>query len=135
MSRVLPLLATRDLAAPLAWHRGQPISGERFIGEALMLAEALPAGGRPLNLCQDRYLFALGLAAALLRGQTSLMPPNALPDTLAQVPAGPPPYLLVDLMPPGGAGGLPVVQVRRPAGASPSSSVPDIAADMEAVCL
>jgi hypothetical protein len=95
----------------------------------------LPAGGRPLNLCQDRYLFALGLAAALLRGQTSLLPPNALPDTLRQAPAGPPPYLLIDLMPPGGAGGLPVVQVQRPSGASPTRSVPPIPIDMQAVCL
>ncbi|HLL11948.1 MAG TPA: AMP-binding protein [Rubrivivax sp.] len=135
MKATLPLLATRDLAAALAWHRGEAIDAAHFIGEALLLAEALPANGRPLNLCQDRYHFALGLAAALLRGQTSLMPPNALPDTLGQVPAGAAPYLLIDLMPPGGDGGLPVVQVQRPAGAAPARSVPQIPVDMEAVCL
>lgn len=96
-----PLLGPRDLAAPLAWRHGQAFSGAQFLGEAWALAGQLPAAGRPLNLCQDRYLFALGLAAALLRGQTSLMPPNALPETLRQVPPdGPPPYLLVDGQPP-----------------------------------
>lgn len=130
----LPLLAARDLAAPLAWHRGLAISGAQFIGEALALAETLPVRGRPINLCQDRYLFALGLAAALLRGQTSLMPPNALPDTLRQVPAGPPPYLLVDLPLPA-ASELPQLTVKRPAGARPLPASPQIPVDLEAVCL
>jgi hypothetical protein len=55
----LPLLAPRDLSAPLAWRSGRAISGAQFIGEALALAQQLPAAGRPINLCQDRYLFAL----------------------------------------------------------------------------
>jgi hypothetical protein len=81
MSTTLPLLGARDLAAPLAWQGGRPISAGTFIAEAQALAEQLPAQGPAVNLCQDRYRFALGLAAALLRGHTSLMPPNALPDT------------------------------------------------------
>ena len=75
---LLALLAARDLAAPLAWRGGVAISGGQFIAEAWALAERLPAHGRALNLCQDRYHFALGLAAALLRGQMSLLPPNAV---------------------------------------------------------
>jgi hypothetical protein len=90
--------------------------------------------GPAVNLCQDRYRFALGLAAALLRGQTSLMPPNALPETLRQVPPdGPPPYLLVDG---DGADGrtLPWHLVQRLA-AAPATAVPEIPAELEAVCL
>ena len=78
----LPLLGPRDLSQPLCWRAGQAISAAQFIAEAQVLATGLPVG-RPVNLCQDRYLFALGLAAALMRGQTSLMPPNALAETLA----------------------------------------------------
>ena len=130
----LPLLVARDLAAPLAWRSGTAISAAQFIGEAFALAEVLPVG-RPINLCQDRYHFALGLAAALLRGQTSLMPPNARPDTLRQVPAeGPAPYLLVDEIPPGTAG-LPTHRVQRPAGAAAATQVPLIDTRLEAVCL
>ncbi len=136
----LPLLAARDLAAPLAWCAGRPVSAGQFVAEALALAERLPATGRPINLCQDRYRFALGLAAALLRGQTSLLPPNALPETLRQVPAaGAAPYLLVDDAAPAPAGdALPRLTVARPRGVAPvldARSMPCIDADLEAACL
>ncbi len=132
---LLPLLAARDLAAPLAWCQGRPVSAGQFIAEAQALAAQLPAQGRPVNLCHDRYLFALGLAAALLRGQTSLLPPNALPDTLRQVPAGgAPPYAMSDE--PGVVGdALPLLALRRPAGCTPARAIPAVAADLEAVCL
>ncbi len=130
----LPLLGERDLAAPLAWRGGVAISGAQFLGEALVLAEALPQG-RPINLCQDRYHFALGLAAALLRGQTSLMPPNALPQTLRQVPqAGGAPYLMVDESL-NDDSGLPLHRVQRVEDVAPVLQVPRIAADLQAVCL
>ena len=132
-SVVLPLLQSRDHAAPLCWRAGLPISAAQFIAEAQVLARDLP-DGRPINLCQDRYHFALGLAAALLRSQTSLMPPNALPDTLRQVPAGATPYLLIDDDPPG-SDGLHKHRIARPAGVPPAQQVPGIAADLEAVCL
>ena len=131
---MLPLLSARDLSQPLAWHKGQPISAALFIAEAQAVARDLPAG-RPFNLCQDRYLFALGLAAALLRGQTSLMPPNALPETLRQVPReGGAPYLLIDGMAPD-SGGLPAFLVQRPADVQPANEVPALDADLQAVCL
>ena len=137
-----PLLAPRDPAAPLAWRDGLAISAAQFVAEAAALAEQLPAG-RPINLCQDRYHFALGLAAALLRGQTSLLPPNALPETLRQVPsAGAPPYLLTDDAALD-TGGLPTLRVARPAAAAAAAAAavavagdaPHIAATLEAACL
>ena len=136
MSDSLPLLASRDLAQPLAWRGGKSISGAQFIAEAQLLARELPAGD-PVNLCQDRYHFALGLAAALLRGQTSLMPPNALPETLDHL-EGVAPYLLVDFD--GVATGrLPTFRVHRPADVvlppGQAQPVPRIAADLLAVRL
>lgn len=134
MSATLPLLTPRDLHAPLAWHRGQAISAAQFIAEAQALAATLPEG-RPVNLCQDRVSFALGLAAALIRGQTSLMPPNALPETLAQIPAeGGTPYLLVDEEP-SATGGLHTHRVQRLPVAAPASAVPQLPVDLVAVCL
>lgn len=38
-----------------------------------------------LNLSADRYRFAVGLGAALLRGQTSLLPPNFTPDMVERL--------------------------------------------------
>ncbi len=83
MPDLLPLLTARDLAAPLAWHGGHPISGLQFLADAARLAERLPASGPAVNLCADRYAFAVGLAAALMRGQASLLPPDARAETLS----------------------------------------------------
>ncbi len=139
--KLLPLLSPRDLDKPLIWSHGRPISGGQFLAQAAALAEQLPASGRVINLCQNRYHFALALAAALLRGQTSLMPPNALPDTLqrlheaAQHAAGGA-YVLADdarL----DVGALPLVAV-APAAARAvgrSSDVPLIEAQLDAVQL
>ena len=81
----LPLLANRDLDAPVAWRAGVPVSARRFMSDAQQLAATLPSGGPAINLCSDRYAFAVGLAAAMLRGHASLLPPDARPDTLARL--------------------------------------------------
>lgn len=81
----LPLLANRDLDAPIAWRDGSPVSARRFLADARQLAAALPSGGPAINLCSDRYAFAVGLVAAMLCDQASLLPPDARPDTLARL--------------------------------------------------
>ena len=104
----LGLLQGAGLDAPLAWQNGQPVSRRRYLAEAADLAERLPAGGTLLNLSADRYRFALGLGAALLRGQTSLLPPNHLDATVARLRARfPGTYALTEAD--GDAHGLPQV--------------------------
>lgn len=135
MNASLPLLITRPLQRTLAWREGRAISAGEFIAEAAVLAERLPHPGASVNLCQDRYLFAVGLAAALLRGHTSLLPPNALPQTLRQLEQpGAAPYALVD---DSGldTGGLPMVLVQREHGLSPATTTPTVAANHWAACL
>ncbi|RZL08313.1 MAG: CoA ligase [Rubrivivax sp.] len=134
-----PLLIARDLAAPLLWRRGAPVSAARFLGQAEALAKRLPAAGQPINLCQDRYLFALGLAAALIRRQTSLMPPNALPETIASLGRGGdsadgPTYAMVDDATLD-VGELQRVLVQLDEAATDVTQVPDIPGDLEAVRL
>ena len=95
MSR--PLFEPDALARTLAWRDGRPITAQHFVAQAAALAERLPADGQPVNLCSDRYLFTLGFVAGLMRGQMSLLPPNAMPHTLQQVAQpGASPYALVD---------------------------------------
>lgn len=77
-----PLLAPRELDQPLAWRNGEAVSGAQFLAQAQALACRLPEGAAVVNLCQDRLAFAVALAAALLRGCDSLLPPNARLDTL-----------------------------------------------------
>jgi acyl-coenzyme A synthetase/AMP-(fatty) acid ligase len=80
-----PLLRHRDLARPLAWRAGAPVSCARFLAEAAALAERLPASRQIVNLCEDRYRFAVAFAAALLAGKTSLLPPSRHEHALARV--------------------------------------------------
>ncbi len=131
----IPLLGGRDLASTVAWHQGQAVSAGEFLAEAAALAERLPAQGQAVNLCRDRYLFAVGTVAALQRGQTSLMPPNALPDTLRQLQQpGLQPYALSDDAAVD-AGGLPLRHVARMRGLTPLTTEPRVGADFDAVCL
>ena len=81
-----PLLAGfASLDATFAWRRGRPVSCARFLADVHAVAAALPGRGHVLNVCADRYRFAVGLAAALLREQTSLLPPSTHVGTVRQL--------------------------------------------------
>jgi acyl-coenzyme A synthetase/AMP-(fatty) acid ligase len=82
-----PLIWCDDLDAPLAWRGGSMISRRQYLADVNALAARLPSSGPMLNLTGDRYRFAVGLGAAMLRGQTNLMPPNHTPDTVARLRA------------------------------------------------
>ncbi len=83
----LPLLWADDLDAPLARRAGRPISRREYLADVQALAVRLPDAGPMLNVTGDRYRFAVGLGAAMLRGQCNLMPPNLTPDTVARLRA------------------------------------------------
>ena len=86
MSEVAPVVAG-ELDSPFANVAGGVRSRRGFVADAIALAERLPSTGAMLNLSTDRYRFAVGFAAALLRGHTSLLPPNQLADTVARLRA------------------------------------------------
>jgi acyl-coenzyme A synthetase/AMP-(fatty) acid ligase len=69
----------------LAWENGHPITYGRFLSDVEALADLLPEKPTVINLTDDRYRFLVGFAAALVRGQTTLLPPNRAPGALAQV--------------------------------------------------
>ena len=81
----LPLICGDDVRAPLAWRAGQPISRGQYLADVQALASRLPEAGPMLNLTADRYRFAVGLGAAMLRGQHNLLPPNHTSDTVARL--------------------------------------------------
>ena len=78
--RPIPLLKFHQPESVFAWQDGKTISAQRFLTDAISLAERLPAHSYVLNLCNDRYRFMVGFAAALLRGQISLLPPSHTSD-------------------------------------------------------
>lgn len=71
----------------LVWHRNRAISRVMFAQAALQLAGRLPAASHAINLCGGRLSFMLGFAAAALRGQMTLLPPNQTPGALRRLQA------------------------------------------------
>ncbi|HKA39305.1 MAG TPA: AMP-binding protein [Burkholderiales bacterium] len=83
----IPLVRGFDAGAPFAYREGRAVSVEAFLRDATCLADRLPERRHVLNLCTDRYRFTVGFAAALLRGQVSLLPPNETPDLIGRLAA------------------------------------------------
>lgn len=80
-----PLIRADDPDAPIARRGGAAISRRQYLADVAALAALLPASGPMLNTTADRYRFAVGLGAAMLRGHTNLMPPNHTPDTVGRL--------------------------------------------------
>ncbi|MGH7042723.1 MAG: AMP-binding protein, partial [Acetobacteraceae bacterium] len=88
--RFVPLLA-RPADAVLFHRPAGPVTAGAFLADAFRLAAVLPpsqpvGAAEPapaLNLCVDRYCFALGFAACLLRGRVSLLTGDRSPAWLA----------------------------------------------------
>lgn len=70
-----------------AHRQGRSISIEHFLADVSRLAAALPERQYLLNLCADRYHFAVGFAAALVRRQVNMLPPNETPDMIERLAA------------------------------------------------
>jgi acyl-coenzyme A synthetase/AMP-(fatty) acid ligase len=83
-----PLICTA-LDAPIAWRSGSPILARQFLADTASLAARLSSDQAVINICKDRYGFAVVWAAALQCGVVSWMPPNDLPETLGYLQARP----------------------------------------------
>jgi len=64
-------------AQHVARQAGKLIARDAFLGQVAALAAHLPDQPHIVNLCVDRYHFTVTLAAAMLRGQVTLLPNSA----------------------------------------------------------
>ena len=87
MTATSALISDRQLDDVLAWRAQGPVRVREFLADAHALATRLPAGDWLLNLCEDRYHFAVGFAAGLLAGKVSLQPSSHSPETLQRLAA------------------------------------------------
>ena len=71
---MLPLITHSDLNAPIAYRNRCAISAAQYLSDVHRCAATLPDGQYVLLACQDRYAFAVGFGAALVRGQSCLLP-------------------------------------------------------------
>jgi acyl-coenzyme A synthetase/AMP-(fatty) acid ligase len=96
----LPLLAVDDFARAFSWRDGREISAGEFLADVFALAERLPDARHALNLCEQRYDFLVAFCAAIVAGQTNLLPvaraPQAIDDVLRAYPNA---YALGDTSP------------------------------------
>jgi acyl-coenzyme A synthetase/AMP-(fatty) acid ligase len=125
VAAVTPLLAALDPPRPVAFRDGVAIEAAQFLADVHAVAATLPGARHALNLCDDRYRFLVGFCAAMLRGQTSLLPSSRAPEVIADALARhPDSYCLVE------AGTMPLPprahQVMLPATAAPVAPAPSI---------
>ena len=75
-------LSDRPADAILFRLPDRAVTAAEFAADALRLAALLPDAPYAANLCTGRYAFAVGFAAALLRGQVSLLTSDRSPARL-----------------------------------------------------
>lgn len=83
----LPLVTGAGLDHTIAWTVDGPRRVRDLIADAHALNRLLPPCGHLLNVCQDRYRFAVGFTAGLLAGKVSLQPSSQSEETLRRVMA------------------------------------------------
>ena len=67
-------LTSHTTGDTLAWDESGSVTVDAFYRSAVRMAQSLPPSQYVVNTCQDRYLFMLGFAAALISGRPTLMP-------------------------------------------------------------
>ena len=83
--KTVPLLGHASLDDIFAYRSAGAVRVRDFLADVEALATMLPSGRHLLNVCQDRYRFALGLAAGLVSGKISLQPSSQSSETLRQI--------------------------------------------------
>lgn len=83
--QVTPLLSHTKPEQIVAWQHGKAITVRQFLADVQQLAERLPKAAHVLNLCTDRYHFAAGLAASIIRNKISLLPPSLNSTRISQL--------------------------------------------------
>ena len=85
MTDTIALLSHGSPTAIVAYRAGLAVTVQQFLDEAKQVAQRLPKGKHVLNVCADRYQFAVGLAACLMSERVSLLPSTHTPQVIAQL--------------------------------------------------
>ena len=78
----VPFLGHSDGSQPVAFRSSAIVSAAEFLSDVKSLAQRLPSRAFAINLCRDRYCFAVAFAAAMMREQVSLLPSTQAPEAL-----------------------------------------------------
>ena len=81
----LPLINHDRPDVAVAWRAGRPITAAQFVHDARELARRMHPGRHVLNVCTDRYRFAVGIAASLIAGRCTVLPSTQTPEVIRQL--------------------------------------------------
>lgn len=81
----LPLVSHTAPDSIIAWRANGAVTLTQFLTEVYQLAALLPAGNHVLNMCSDRYRFSVSLAAAIITGKISLLPPTHTAEVVRKI--------------------------------------------------
>lgn len=81
----LPLVSHISQDSIIACRADGAVTLRQFLAEVRQLAALFSAGSHLLNMCSDRYRFSVGLAAAIVAGRVSLLPPTHTPEVVRQI--------------------------------------------------
>src|SRR5512141_189611 len=81
----LHLIEPGEALRVVAYRRGEAVTAAQFLGDVERTAQALPEASHVLNVCADRYRFAVVLCAAILRRQVALLPPTTTANVIASL--------------------------------------------------
>jgi acyl-coenzyme A synthetase/AMP-(fatty) acid ligase len=130
----LPLIGHASAQAIAAYRAGVPVSAGELLRDVAHAAAALPEAPHVLNLCADRYRFAVLLLAAVARGQLTLLPPTTTPNVIRELRAfAPGAYFVAD--DPAPALDLPRFELPRGSTEASWDDMPMIPSDREVACL
>jgi len=80
-----PIIGHRSAHARAAVRNGDAVSAGQLVADAAALSARMPPSQYVVNICRDRYAFAVGFCAALIAGRTCLLPPARASEALAQL--------------------------------------------------
>lgn len=130
----IPLLPDAPPERIVALVGSEPVSRARFLGEVLALAARLPEGRPLLNLCANRYHFALGLFAGICHGNLSLLPNSLAEGNIAALHEQYPDLLCLSDQA-DTPFGLPGLRVMTDPGVASASALPRIPAKQRVACV
>jgi acyl-coenzyme A synthetase/AMP-(fatty) acid ligase len=78
-----PVLPRHSSDSVVAVRNGQTIDARRFYRDFAGWSQRLPDRPYVVNICEDKYLFYVGLTAAAVRGQVTLLPHSTAPEAFA----------------------------------------------------
>ena len=80
-----PLLTHQQLTDVLAYRHGRAVSVAQYLADVAYCVTQLPQSKYVLLASQDRYAFAVGFGAALIRQQTCLLPSTHTEELIASL--------------------------------------------------